>query len=77
MFCKEGVLRNFTKLTVKDLRLKACSFIEKETLAQVSTCEFYEIFKNTFFKEYLLDTASVLTICLKRLQNILHKTITF
>ena len=29
-----------------------CSFIEKETLAQ-------EIFKNTYFEEYLRTTASV------------------
>ena len=25
------------------------NFIEKATLAQVFSCEFYEIFKNTFF----------------------------
>ena len=28
---------------------KACSFIKKETLAQVFSCEFFEISKNTFF----------------------------
>ena len=27
----------------------ACNFIKKETLAQVFSCEFYEISKNTFF----------------------------
>ena len=27
---------------------KACNFIKKETLAQVFSCEFCEIFKNTF-----------------------------
>ena len=27
----------------------ACSFIKKETLKQVFSCEFWEIFKNTFF----------------------------
>ena len=26
----------------------ACNFIEKETLAQMFSCEFYEIFKNIF-----------------------------
>ena len=36
----------------------ACSFIKKETLAQVFSCEFLEISKNTFFTEHLLATAS-------------------
>ena len=30
-------------------RLKVCSFVTTETLAQVLSCEFNEIFKNTFF----------------------------
>ena len=34
------------------------NFIKKETLAQVFSCEFYEIFKNTFFTEHLRMTAS-------------------
>ena len=34
-------------------RPEACNFIKKETLAQVFSCEFYEISKNTFFIEYL------------------------
>ena len=29
--------------------MQACNFIKKETLAQVFSCEFYEIFKSTFF----------------------------
>ena len=33
--------------------LQACNFIKKETLAQVLSCEFCEIFKNTFFTEHL------------------------
>ena len=36
----------------------ACNFIKNEALAQVFSCEFYEIYKNTFFKEHLLSTAS-------------------
>ena len=32
---------------------KACNFIKKETLAQVFTCEFCEIFNNNFFTEHL------------------------
>ena len=37
--------------------LGACDFIKKETLAQVFSCEFYEISKNTFFyRTPLMDT---------------------
>ena len=35
-----------------------CSFIKKETLAQVFSREFCEISKNTFFTEHLRATAS-------------------
>ena len=34
-------------------------FIEKETLAQVFSCAFCEIFKSTFFTEHLRGTASL------------------
>ena len=58
------VLKNFAKFTGKHLcqslqRFQACNFIKKETLAQVFSCEFYEIFKNTFFTELPRTTASV------------------
>ena len=33
--------------------------LKKETLAQVFSCEFSEISKNTFFKEHLRTTASI------------------
>ena len=36
----------------------ACNFIKKEALTQVFSCEFYEIFKNTFFTEHLRTIAS-------------------
>ena len=39
-----------------------CNFIKKETMAQVFSCEFYEIFKNIFFTEHLWTTAS--EVCL-------------
>ena len=55
---QKGVLRNFIKLTRKRLcqglffnkvaRPRACNFIKKEALAEVFSCEFYEISKNTF-----------------------------
>ena len=37
---------------------QACNFIKKETVTQVFSCEFCEIFKNTFFREQLRATAS-------------------
>ena len=36
----------------------ASNFINIETLARVFSCEFCEIFKNTFFTEHLWATAS-------------------
>ena len=36
---------------------QVCNFIRKETLAQVFSCEFREISKNTFFTEYFRTTA--------------------
>ena len=64
VFCKKGVLIAFTKFTGKHLcqsyfinkvagLSEACNFIKKETLAQVFSCEFCEISKNTFFIEHL------------------------
>ena len=58
VFCKNDVLRNFAKFTGKRLckslffnkvaGLGPASFIKKETLAQVFSCEFCEFSKNTF-----------------------------
>ena len=61
VFCKKGVLRNFAKFTGKHLYpsllfnkvagfrpAEACNFFKKENLAQVFSCEFCEISKNTF-----------------------------
>ena len=42
------------------LQALACSFIKKETLAQVFSCEFCEIFKNNFFQRTRPVAASVL-----------------
>ena len=53
---RKGVFRNFIKFTGKHLcqslffnKLKKLNFIKKETLAQVFSCEFCWISKNTFF----------------------------
>ena len=44
---------------LKTLQASACNFIKKETLAQVFSCEFREIFKNIFFTEPLRAPTSV------------------
>ena len=57
VFCKKGVLRNFSKLIGSTCATASfsirLSFIKKETLAQLFSCEFLEIFKNIFFIEHL------------------------
>ena len=45
MFCKKGVLKNFTKIQMKTTMAESPTQI----LAQVFFCEFCEIFKNIFF----------------------------
>ena len=37
----------------KGAELNAFSFIKKETLTQVFSCEYCEIFKNAYFEEHL------------------------
>ena len=57
VFCEKGVLRKFAKFQGKHVRqglffnkvAGACNFIKKGALAQVFSCEFCEISKNTFF----------------------------
>ena len=39
-----------------------CNFIKKETLAQVLSCEFCKISKNTLFTEHLQTTPSMVQI---------------
>ena len=41
------------------LQVDACNLIKKETLAQVFSCEFCEIFKNTYFTEHFWKTVSI------------------
>ena len=53
------ILQNSQENTyANSLCCKACNFIKKETLAQVFSCEFLEISKNTFYTEHLWTTAS-------------------
>ena len=44
------------------LEMFSCNFIKKEALANVFSCEFCEISKNTFFTDCLWTTASSLSI---------------
>ena len=46
MFNKKGVLENFAKWTGKHLRL-----------SPTESCQFYEIFENTFFTKHFQATA--------------------
>ena len=73
----KGVLKNFAKFTAKHLcqslsfnkvlGLRSATLLKKETLAQVFSCEFCKIFKNTFFTEHHRTTASVkIKKCLKK-----------
>ena len=67
MFCKKGVLKvsqNSRENTcsrvsfIMKLLPEACNFVKKQTLAQVFSCEFCDIFKNTFFNGTPLVAAS-------------------
>ena len=59
VFCKKRVLRNFTKFTGKHLCQSLFFTKVEETPAQVFSCEFCEISKNTFSYRTSLVVASV------------------
>ena len=56
VFYKKGVNKNFAQFTGKHLYQSL--FFNKEAVAQVFSCEFCKIFKNTFFTEHPRATAS-------------------
>ena len=68
VFCKKDALRNFPTFTGKHLCQSLCSSLlglqlyQKETLAQVFSCEFCQISERTFFTEQLWW----LLLCLKK-----------
>ena len=73
VFCKKGVLRNFTKFIGKHLyqslsfnKVAGQSlFIKKETLVQVFSCELCEISENTFFdRTRLVATSTIFLLSL-------------
>ena len=58
---------------VAGLGPRSCDSIKKEALAQVFSCKFYEIFKNTFFTEHLWMTASAQNTCFKKCSYMIVK----
>ena len=50
IFYKKRVLRNFAKFRRKHPVPEACNFVKKETLSQVFSWAFCEIYKNTFLQ---------------------------
>ena len=73
---QKGVLRNFIKFTGKHLcqilflmKLQASGLqhYQKETLAQVFSCDIYEICKNTFFHRTPLAAPSAYNLLTQEL----------
>ena len=62
VFCKKGVLKNFTKFTGKhlcqSLFYDKVAVLRPQALAQVFLYEFFKISISTFFTEHLWTTAS-------------------
>ena len=83
---KKGVLRNFAKFTGKHLCQSL--FIKKETLAQMFSCQFRNISKNTFYYKQLRWLLLCLTdfadgysqetnTCSKSVTEIVEKTVEY
>ena len=51
------------------LRADACNLIKKETLAQLFSCEFCKISKNTFYTEHLRATGSERALHIEELNS--------
>ena len=60
VFCKKVVLKNFAKKTPVP---EACNFIKKETLAQLFSCKFCEIFESIFLYRTLPVAAPATMRC--------------
>ena len=67
VFYKRGVLKNFTKFTVKHLRqirfFRPAILLKKRLWHRYFSCEFCEIFKDTLFKRTPLVAASGVRGC--------------
>ena len=66
VFCKKRCVKNFAKFTRKHLLpeslLRPVILLKKETLANVFSCEFCEIFKKTFSYRIRLVSDSAYTM---------------
>ena len=58
-FSVKKVFLEISRNSQENTYARVCNFIKKETLAQVFSCEFCEISKNTFFYRTPLVAASV------------------
>ena len=86
VFWKKGVLRYFAKFTGKHLYQSlfinkvaglTCNFIKKESLAQVFSCEFCKISKNTFFYRTPQVAASIIIVFKKMRDSLTNFTFSF
>lgn len=58
MFCKKSVPRKSVPSNLQEKPVsESLNFIKKVNLAQVFSCEFVEIYKNTFFAEYSVNSS--------------------
>ena len=72
--CKKGVLKNFAKFTGKhQCQILFLNFIKKKTLTQLFSCEFCEIYKNTFCYRIPLVAASGVLINFATLEPFSNK----
>ena len=64
-----------SRQTLANDRLEACNFIKKATLAQVFSCEFCEIYQNTFYYRTPLVAASGVVINFALLEPFSNKLV--
>ena len=79
LFCKNDVLKNLTKFTGKHLCqsvfFNKFASLRPVTLAQVFSCEFCDIFKNTFFIKHfrwLLLYHQNCFVAIRTLRHLIH-----
>ena len=59
---KKAVLKSVTEISKKDLGTQCLNLIKKETLTQVPSCEFCEMFQNSSLAKHLRVTTSAIGI---------------
>ena len=77
-FSQNSQENNYARVSfVIKLQAEACNFIKKETLAQVFSCKFCEIFKSTFFTEHLWTIAFSQKLLMMFFYNIVETLLFF